>query len=384
LRVLFLITELNIGGAGLALTRLLASLAGRGFEAAVISLRDQGALADRIQALGLPVWALGLRGSWPGPGSCLRLAGLVRQVRPDLIQGWMYHGNLAAAWAAARLDTAVPLVWSIRHSVHDLQDEKRTTRWVIRAGAWLSSRPRRILYNSRGSARQHESLGYRPDKTLVIPNGFDCRLFRPDPEARAKVRQELGFDEDCLLIGLIARYHPMKDHRTFLRAAALLAGDFDQVRFLLAGPGVEPDNPHLARQVRRLGLQDRVLLLGERRDTPALNAALDVAVSSSFGEGFSNAIGEAMACGTACVATDVGDSALVLDRTGLVAPPKNPAALAGAMQSLIEGGPDLRRALGLAARRRIKDHFALKAVAGRYRALYRELGPTGTSQPERP
>ncbi len=173
----------------------------------------------------------------------------------------------------------------------------RATALVIRLGALLSARPAAIIYNSVTSAQQHEALGYRHDKRVILPNGFDCEMFRPRPEARSSFRRELGVADDSLLVGLIARCHPMKDHAAFLRAAAIIRRSHPKVWFVLAGSGVSRERASAAQRHSREGLDGGIFLLGERKDTARINAALDIACSSSaWGEGFSNSIGEAMAC----------------------------------------------------------------------------------------
>jgi glycosyltransferase involved in cell wall biosynthesis len=253
-----------------------------------------------------------------------------------------------------------------------MKAEKKSSAAVIRVGAHLSGRPERILYNSRVSANQHEAIGYRADRRRVIPNGFDCKWFRPDAEARASVRDELGVGEKTPLIGLIGRYHPMKDHANFLTAASLLLKQVSAAHFLLAGVDIDTSNKELSTKISALGLQGRVHLLGERQDIPRLTAALDIASSSSFVEAFSNVIGEAMACGVPCVVTDVGDSAWIVGDTGRVVPPRDPLALCGAWRELLQMGQGPRAALGERARARIVRDFSLDQSVRLYEELYTE------------
>jgi glycosyltransferase involved in cell wall biosynthesis len=237
-----------------------------------------------------------------------------------------------------------------------------------------------IIYNSHTSARQHEALGYLPGKRAIIPNGFDCKLFRPDADARSKVRKELGIAEQNVLIGLIARDHPMKDHIGFLRAAGQVLRSCPEARFLLAGAGVNDHNLALGKAIAEEGLKGTVFLLGERSDTERLNAALDIACSASaWGEGFSNSIGEAMACGVPCVVTDIGDSALLVGGTGCAVAARDPGALAAAILDLATAGGERRRHLGERARSRIQEEFSLPSIVQRYEGLYREHIPLVTT-----
>lgn len=216
---------------------------------------------------------------------------------------------------------------------------------------------------------------------VVIPNGFDMEGWKPDPGARVDVRRELGLPLEAPLIGLISRFDPVKDHRTFTLAALRLLNQLPNVHFLLCGGGVTWENSELSAWIRSSGAASHFRLLGERDDIPRLTAALDLAALSSYTEGFPNVIGEAMACGVPCVTTDVGDAAYIVGETGRVVPPRQPEALAEALRELIEDGPERRAALGAAARRRVAEYFDLPGVAARYEGLYRDIVRSPRSSP---
>jgi glycosyltransferase involved in cell wall biosynthesis len=369
MRVMHVITGLSTGGAETMLLKLLSAASGS-MEHVVVSLGEEGTIGPRIAALGVPVHCLGLRRNAPNPFRALSILPLARRIGPQLIQGWMYHGNLMASMAALALRHKPPVLWNIRQTVYDLRRERWLTAKFIRLGARLSSRPAAIIYNSQTSATQHESLGYGAEKRVIIPNGFDYQLLRPDEAARKAVRTELGIADDTVLVGLVARYHPMKDHVGFLQAAAMIARSYPQTRFVLAGAGVSSTQPELVKAIQQNELWDCVML-GERSDIPRLNNAFDIGCSASaWGEGFSNSIGEAMACGVPCAVTDVGDSAYIVADTGLVSPPRAPEALAKAIAGLIEIGRSGRQQLGTKARQRIETEFSLPAIVRRYEGLY--------------
>jgi glycosyltransferase involved in cell wall biosynthesis len=285
----------------------------------------------------------------------------------------MYHANLVGG-LAARLAGIRPLAWGIRQSVLDPRYHKRTTIWTARLCARLSRHlPDRIVCCSEAVRRAHAAFGYETGRMVVLPNGFDLDAYRPDPAVRLSVRQELGLPEGTLLIGLVARFNPQKDHHNFMQAAALLHARLPDVHFLLCGDGVSMQNAELAQWVEEADIGPNIHLLGCRQDVPRLSAALDIASSSSYGEGFPNVVGEAMACGVPCVVTDVGDSALIVGDTGRVVPPRNPQALAEAWHDLLIAGPNYRRLLGTAARRRIQECFSLPTITRRYEQLYEEM-----------
>jgi glycosyltransferase involved in cell wall biosynthesis len=285
----------------------------------------------------------------------------------------MYHSNIAALLAQRLSGRATPVLWNVRHSLDEVGLEKRTTRAVIRAGAPLSRFASGIVYNSRVSARQHEAIGYADARTEIIPNGFDTQSFRPDPVARASMRAELGLAPSTVAVGLIARYHAVKDHATLLRAAGLLRQDGADFQLVLAGGGVDRGNAALMTAITAAGIGNRTTLLGERADVPRILAGLDVVVLCSVSEGFPNVLGEAMACGVPCIATDVGDCRFLLGSAGIIVPPSDPFALAGALRYVIRMNADARREAGEIGRTRVVQEFSLPFVAARYERLYHHI-----------
>jgi glycosyltransferase involved in cell wall biosynthesis len=373
-QVLHIITGLNSGGAEMMLFKILSSMNRVDFPPAVLSMaRSCGPIRKRIEALGVPVYSLEMRRGIPTPTAIWHLIRLVRRLQPALIQGWMYHANLMALLVRPFLPSPTPVLWNIRQSLYDLKYEKKMTAWVIRLCARLSIKPVQILYNSQVSAAQHETLGYASGKRAVIPNGFDVEIFSPSEEARVQVRQELGLSPTSTLIGLIGRYDPMKDHENFIRATARLSKSNPDVHFLLAGNNVDVKNNDLMDLLQNLKLINKFHLLGEREDISRLTAALDISTCSSYGEGFPNVVGEAMACEVPCVVTDVGDSGWVVGDTGLVVPPRDPVAMASAWKELLDMGFEERKVLGAKARKRVITNFSIDKIASQYESLYSNL-----------
>ncbi len=375
IRIVHVISGLMTGGAEVMLSKLAAATDRNRFLPVVVSLSNaSGPLGVEIERLGVAVHYCSMRRSVPDPASAVGFLRLIRRLEPDVLQGWMYHANLAALAAAAVLPAKVPVLWNIRGSHCRLGNEKPATAAAIWMSARLSSRPDRIVNNSRLSASLHEQeLGFARGKWEFIPNGFDLVRFRPAPHARQELRAELGIPADAPLVGIVGRDHPMKDHANFLQAAAMAQAIVPDLHFLMAGAGLDPGNPALQDRVSDLGLSGNVHLLGERRDTSRLFAALDLATSSSWAEGFPNAIGEAMSCAVPCVVTDAGDCRRLVGRTGLIVPPRDPAALARGWLELLRAGAATREALGRAARLRIADHFSLRSVSAQYESLYEKV-----------
>lgn len=379
-KILHIINDLAIGGAEIMLYRLLSEKSRQRFNPVVISLMDHGSLRQRIEELGIPVHTARMKRGLPTPASIWRLIRLVRQIKPDLIQGWLYHGSLAAQLGSLSLPKRVPALWSIHCTIYSLSFEKKLTALVVRICAWLSPLAAYIIFVSRTSQAQHKALDYDVSKSCVVPNGIDTSLFAPSREAQTAVRLELGITQDALIIGAIGRYHAMKDHANFLRAAAVIAASYPDVHFLLAGRELDRENRALRQLISELGLENRTHLLGERTDIARLVAALDIfCLSSSHGESFPIIIGEAMSSAVPCVVTDVGDSAWILGGTGRVTPPRDAKALAAACEELLALGRTGRETLGRAARARVVELFSLPIVVGEYEALYETMLATAAA-----
>lgn len=359
-------------GAEGVLHRLIQRLHPAEVANSVISLgRDDEYLA-RYAALGIPTAAVGLRSVRSAPGGLCRLTRLLRAWRPDVVQTWMYHADLAGG-LAARWAGCVPVAWNLRRTEPDRPDLARSTVQVARLSAWLSWRlPARIVCCAEAARVSHAAFGYDESRMVVIPNGFDSDVYRPDTSARAAVRAELGLADEPVVV-LVARHHPKKDYPTFLAAAQRIAAELPTARFLLVGQDVEPANRTLMALVASAELTDRVCLLGPRTDLPRLYAAADVSCLCSLEEGFPNVVGEAMACGLPCVVTPAGDAAVIAGDTGAVVPFSDPAALSRELLALLRLPPADLATRGLIARRRIIENFSLDSMVARYRELWLSL-----------
>ena len=368
LRVCHLITTLDVGGAELMLARLVERMDPARFRCEVISLVEPGPVGVRLRDAGVAVTSLGLRRGRPSAGAVRRLVRELRKHRPDVLQTWLYHADLLGL-VAGRLAGVPHILWNVRSSDMAMRRYGLLSRLTLHACRFAARYPDGIVVNSRAGYDHHRRLGYRARAWFFIPNGIDMACFRPDAAARARVRDELGIPPEAPLIGFVARVDPMKDHETFLRAAALLARRRQDVRFLLVGAGTESgggiDGP-----VREAELGSRLVRLGAREGIPDITAALDVATSVSRGEGFPNVVAEALACGVPCVATDVGDAARIVGRAGTVLPRGEPEPLAEAWDDLIAAGPGARDAMGRHGRERIGRLYSLTRAVERYEDLY--------------
>lgn len=295
--VLHIISGLTHGGAEMMLVKLLRELrADDSMDAAVVVLGGAGGLIPQVEALGIPVYNMGINSKYPSPLKLVSLVTLIRRLNPVTVQTWMYHADLIGG-VAARIAGVRRIIWNVRNSGLASVSTKKITRIIVRLCSVFSHvLPTIIVTNSTVAARSHVEKGYK-DLFKVIPNGFDTDLFCPDEHAKCSFRATLGISDDTVVIGLIARFDPQKNHFGFLEAASILNKRRKGQCYLLAGLGVSIENPQLKRWIDAFGLQDSVVLIDVRDDMPAVINALDICtLCSTYGEGFPNVIGEAMAC----------------------------------------------------------------------------------------
>jgi glycosyltransferase involved in cell wall biosynthesis len=383
-RIAFVISNLDTGGAETMLFKLLERLDRTRFAPSVLSLTTAGAFGPRLEAIGVPVRALGMRRGIGNPLKLFELGRILAAMQPALVHTWMYHADLLAG-VAARLKGIQPVVWGIRHSDLSVAHNKGSTLAFVKLCARLSSRvPAHILSCSERAREIHVRAGYDASRFTVIPNGFELERFGPSSDARLSVRAELGLPADSVLVGHIGRFHPQKNHAGLLAAARQLHAQRPGAHFLFAGTGVEPSNPAFWKLVEGAGLAGHVHALGRRDDVPRLMAALDVLASSSHGEGFPNVLGEAMACAVPCVVTDVGDCAEVVAGTGRVVAAGDMRALADNLAAVLALPPAQREALGRSARARVAACYEIADVVKRYERFYQDaLAPVAGGEGRR-
>lgn len=364
-KVMFVITGLATGGAEMMLCKLLQH-SDLHRNACVVALGGDGELGQRIRELGVAVITLNMRPGFPSPVAFWKLFWLMRRFRPNVVSTWMYHADLIGGLAAAL--AGVPVVWGLRNSTLDARKSKLTTRAVVRVCALLSRVvPHSIISCSSQARDVHAHIGYRRSLIRVIPNGFDLGRFAPSEESRVSVRAELGIGTNAPLVGIVARVDPQKNLEGFVDAAGRVSRAQASVHFVMVGAGLSIENRSLVEHVNRLGLTGRMHLLGRRDDIPRLMASFDVLVSaSSFGEAFPNVLGEAMACGVPCVATNVGDSAFIIGDTGIVIERDDMAGLAAGVLDILTLPTDERVALGERGRHRVESLFNIEARARDY------------------
>lgn len=364
--VLHIITGLSDGGAETALLALVSHDSAS--EHVAISLTDEGIYGARLRAQGVSVITLDMPSGMVTVRGLFKLFRSVRDINPDVVQTWMYHADLLGG-IMARLARVPKISWNIRHSFLMPGVSSPKTILISKINAMLSKViPHRIVCCAEKALEVHADIGYQRQRMLVIPNGYDTSVFFPDQSKREATRRELGIAENVPLMGFVARYDPLKDHATLIQALERVKNTIPEAHTVLVGADVDHQNEELVAALKAAGLEGAVTLIGRSEDVPGIMNALDVHVMSSSSEAFPNVLAEAMACGTPCVSTDVGDARMIVGDTGWIVPPKDPQKLADAViEALREHQAGMWDERRKRATERILDNFQIQTMVNRYR-----------------
>jgi glycosyltransferase involved in cell wall biosynthesis len=344
--LILLIRDLGFGGAQRQLVTLAKGLHNTHFQITVVSFYG-GPLAADLATAGIPHLSIGKKHRWDLLGFIARLARTLRSLKPDFIHSFLAESNLMALLMKP-LCGFPKVIWGIRDSESDAHQWGLLGKASFRLNCLLSPFANRIIANSETGRRWYQNHGFPKDDTHfeVIPNGIDTARFIPQPD----------LTPPDTVLGIIGRLNPMKDHPTFIRAAALVHQTHPHVRFQIIGDGPADYLAQLETLAHDLPITFLPACTDPENTYPRLTALIS---SSAYGEGFSNVLGEALACGTPAIATHVGDAALVLGHTGFLAPPRDPAALATSIRQFLDLPPETRATLPQRCRQHIEQNFTL-------------------------
>ncbi len=337
MRIMFLIRSLDwYGGAQRQLVNLARGLSRTRHDVVVVTYYPDVLLERELKEAGVEVRSLEKRSRWDLLRPIVTFVRLVRECEPTVLHGYLSTANILAVLVKA-YNPRLKVVWGLRASNMHWEEYDWLHKLSFVSERILSRFADLLIVNSYAGRSHYGSSGFPLDKMIVIHNGIDTNRFRPDKEAGRAMRNRWGISENERVVCLVGRLDPMKDHATFFRAAALLSQHRSDVRFICVGKGTRDYENELRARAEREGVSDLIMWAGCFYDMRPVYNACDVVVSSSmWGEGFSNVLAEAIACGIPCVATDVGDNALLFSETvGRLVPPMDPASLAEAIQAVL-------------------------------------------------
>ncbi|WP_417845194.1 glycosyltransferase [Thalassospira povalilytica] len=362
MKILFLIRSLERGGAERQLCVLAKALSDAGHEVHVCTFYRAGNIShyrDMLVGTGVVLHDLGKSGRWDMLGFLFRCHKLAFVLKPDVVHGYLPTGNILATFCKI-LQPRVKLVFGIRSAVMHLQFYDCISRCAYWLERHMASIANLVIANSSEGGELYRA---KCPNVFIIPNGIDVEKFYPQAEVASSVRKMWQIGQDAFLIGMVARIDPMKDHETFLHAATLFAESHPEVRFVFVGGGNPSRREKLQKLSEELGIGSIVIWAGEFDDMPACYNAFDLVTLTSKGEGFPNAIAEAMACGVVPVASDVGAVSELVGDAGGVVPVGDALALKKAWESFHDLTADQLKAVGVKARERIVLRFSTATLA---------------------
>lgn len=379
MKILHIISGLTNGGAEAVLFRIVTSDSDNSHH--VISMMDDGYYGERIRDRNIELSTLDMpsgRLTWRG---CKKLFHLIKQIDPDVIQTWMYHADLIGG-VIGRCAGKKNIFWGVHHTTHNPND-----RWlnsIIPKICALCSYivPKKIICCAESAVIVHRHIGYKNDKLVCVKNGYDLKLFSPSDNLRnlkrAEWQRSYGLGDNTIIFGMVGRYNPQKDHENLLKALEKLNAQTEiSWHCIFAGADVDQSNKELTQSANSKMISDQVLLLGPIEDVPAFMNAVDIHIlPSAFGEAYPNVIAEAMACGTPCIATNVGDSADMIGTTGWVVQPAQADQLLAAINDAVDEithSPELWKRREQSARTHSLAEFSLENMKFGYQTHWAEI-----------
>lgn len=374
MKILHIITGLNNGGAEAVLFRLCKYDTKN--EHIVISMMDMGKYGSLLEKENIKVFTLDMPAGKLKIGAIIKLYKLIKKLKPDVVQTWMYHANLIGGFVA-KIARIKKIIWGIHHSNLDESHNKKSTILIAKILAKVSKViPTTIVYCAEKALEVHKDIGYKCDDMQVIANGYELDMFYPNDTSTDKLRLELNIKKHENIVGFVARFDELKDHDNLLQALQIVKKKKKDFKCLFVGANMIESNETLKKMILKYNLENQILLLGERNDIPNIMNLLDIHILSSYSEAFPNVLCEAMACGTPCITTDVGDAAFIVGDTGWVVPIKDSSALSTSiLNALTEKNDSQENFKGrqMKVRKRIVEKFDILKMIDDYDKIYKGI-----------
>lgn len=365
IKIIHIIASLDDGGAEAILYKTCKNL--KDHHQKVISFKGSGKYGPFLEKEGIEVVSI-------GPFNILGLFYFLLKNEQDVVQTWLYHANLIGG-LVAKLAGIKKIYWGIHSSSLIPGVSKYSTYILLRLSSKFSNWiPKKIIVVSEKAIKFHSDNGFEKNKMVYVPNGYDLEEFKPNINYRNFFRRELGIKENEFLIGLVGRYDPIKDYNNFFKALSKIENLKIKVSVALVGKGLTKSNKEISQDLINQNIKSKLWLLGSRNDIPKIMNGIDILVLPSISEAFPNVVNEAMACGTPCIVTDVGDSSLIVGDTGWIVPSKVPFQLAKAIE---EAESEFKIKLKwkrrqILCRERIQKNFSVDKMIKNYITIWNE------------
>ena len=367
-KIVHIISGLKSGGAERSLFNICNSNISDYFIQSVICLGDKAIYGDKLEELGVEVYYLNFKNN-NKLYAFLNFKNIIKKISPDIVQGWMTHGNFASVLAYFILSGRPSLFWNIRQTVYKLKHEYILTRFLFLINILLSRLPNGIISNANISIKQLIKFGYKNDSFILIPNGFDTNYWKPDHNLRQIERNKLKFNDNDFVLGYVGRYHPMKNIKLLLESFHKLSQQNSKVKLVIVGQNLNNYNIN-EKSIIDMIPQNQILIIDNTEDVKKYYNIFDLLIlCSAWGEGFPNVLGEAMSSELCCISTPVGDTPDILEDVGYLVPLDDVDLIIEKVKNCMDNPEELNK-LGRKARIKILNQYSMEKTINTYLNIY--------------
>ncbi len=366
MKILHVIQTLGFGGAENMLIKLVNQDITN--EILILTLIDECPLRDKVKNKNVSIVSLSDRKSINIFKAAYRTNKISKKFKPDILQAWMYHSELIGL-VIKILNPSIKLFWNIRCSTEEWKNLRLRNKLILKILICCAGLVSSIFVNSKSELRSDITLGYPKKKLYYIPNGFEDVDISSKPDKRKKLVDKFGLGSDAIIIGMVARNDPAKDHDNILDALIKLKNLVSNVHLIIVGTGFDQK---FIYKVNNLNLQNNVHFYGASINVFDAILGFDIGVLSSMSESFPNVIAEYMLAALPVVCTDISDVREIIGEEGFVIPAQNSQILNDTLYSVILISEKEKNKLGIAARQRILENFMIGKVSKAYQSKYIE------------
>ena len=366
-KIVHIISGLQVGGAERSLFNICNSSLNDSVKQYVICLGNRGYYSQKIEEIGLEIYHINFS-SWHFFKSLIKFITVLKKISPNIIQGWMNHGNFASILALLILNFKPIIYWNIRQSFYKNKNDLFYTKFLFLFNIVFSRIPKKIIINSNISKIQLQNFGFHVDSFKFIPNGFDSNYWVRDLSFRKLKRENLGIKNLDFVIGYVGRYHSMKNIILLLKAFEIISINLPNTKLVIIGQK-ENDFNKFEKQIFDRIPKNQIILLNQMYDVNKYYSLFDLFILCSVSEGFPNVLGEAMSCELCCISTNVGEASALLQDVGLIIPVDDLDALVREITNCIEN-LEITKNMGGGARNKIIKSYSLQNTVNQYFNLY--------------
>ena len=363
-KLIFIAPDINSGGAENILFNVAKTLNKK--DIILISLTDSGFYGSKLKNYGYEFYALKMKKNIFAIFKFIYLIILIYKYKPLIVHTWLYRANLFGG-VAAKIAGVNKIYWTIHH---DFEYSNFLMMLEMKILILLSYFiPKKIIFGSDISKKNHILNGFSKYKSTIINNGVSTKIFKPNKKFRIDFRKALSIDEDCLVLGNIARYHPLKDHETLFRALQIVKNKGLRFKCILIGSGFTNKIKKIKERINYYELNQNLIIYGQTFKINEIINAFDINILTSKKECSPISLLESMSTGVPCISTNVGDASQLIMDSGWTVQISDFKSLAELIQKIYID-KNIIKIKSKKARKRVEMFYRLEIMIEKYKALY--------------